>query len=97
MAGGAWTQPQGNHLYLANNAGAWITPALTPGVAGTAANSQCTLNAATSSVTTKGNDLTLNVAVTFGSTFAGTKNLYLYAGGLSGQNSGWIDKGTWVP
>ncbi len=27
-------QPQGNHLYLANNAGAWITPALTPGVDG---------------------------------------------------------------
>ena len=90
-------QPQGNHLYLATNAGAWITPALTPGVAGTASNSQCTLNAGSSSVTTAGNDLTLNVALTFSSTFVGAKNLYLYAAGLSAQNSGWVKEGTWVP
>jgi sugar lactone lactonase YvrE len=90
-------QPQGNHLYLANNAGAWITPALTPGVAGTASNSQCTLNAASSSVATAGNDLTLNVALTFTGTFVGTKNVYLYAAALSGQNSGWIKEGSWVP
>ena len=64
-------QPQGNHLYLANNAGAWMTPALTPGVAGTASNSQCTLNAGSSSVTISGNDLTLNVALTFSGTFVG--------------------------
>ena len=90
-------QPQGNHLYLANNAGAWMTPALTPGVAGTASNSQCTLNAGSSSVTTSGNDLTLNVALTFSSTFVGTKNVYLYAAGFSGQSSGWVKEGTWVP
>ncbi len=53
-------QPQGNHLYLANDAGAWITPALTPGAAGVSSNSQCTLNAVSSSViTVSGNDLTL--------------------------------------
>jgi Beta-propeller repeat len=90
-------QPQGNHLYLANNAGAWITPALTPGVAGTASNSQCTLNAGSSSVAMMGNNLTLNVAVTFSGTFVGSKNVYLYAAGLSALNSGWVKKGTWAP
>jgi FG-GAP-like repeat len=90
-------QPLGNHLYLANNAGAWITPALTPGVAGTAANSQCTLNAASSSVTMAGNNLTLNVALSFTGTFVDSRNVYLYAGGFSGQNSGWVKEGAWTP
>jgi hypothetical protein len=91
-------QPQGNHLYLANNAGSvWMTPALTPGVVGTASNSQCTLNAGSSSVTTVGNDLTVTVDLTFTGTFVGAKNVYLYAAGLSGQNTGWVKEGTWVP
>jgi hypothetical protein len=90
-------QPQGNHLYLANNGGTWMTPALTPGVAGTASNSQCSLNAGSSSVTTSGNDLTFSVALNFSGTFAGSKNVYLYAGGYSGQNSGWVKEGTWTP
>jgi hypothetical protein len=91
-------QPQGNHLYLSNNAGnAWMTPALAPGVAGTASNSQCTLNAGSSSVSTAGNDLTLNVELNFTGAFVGSRNVYLYAAGLSRQNSGWVKKGTWVP
>jgi hypothetical protein len=91
-------QPQGNHLYLANNAGtAWMTPALTPGVAGMVSNSQCTLNAASSSVSTAGNDLYVNVALTFSSTFVGSKNVYAYAGALNGGISGWESLGTWEP
>jgi hypothetical protein len=91
-------QPQGNHLYLATNAGtAWMTPALTPAVAGTASNSQCTLNGGSSSVTMAGDDLTLNVALSFSGTFMGAKNVYLYDAGFSGQKSGWVKKGTWVP
>ena len=91
-------QPQGNHLYLSNDAGTgWLTPALTPGVAGTASNSQCTLNAGTSSVTTAGNQLTVNTALTFNSAFVGARNVYLYAAGSSGQNSGWVKEGTWTP
>jgi hypothetical protein len=87
-------EPQTNQLYLANNAGTWITPALTPGVAGTASNSQCTLNAGSSSVNTAGNKLTLNVALSFSSTFVGSRNLYMYASGLSGQSSGWVKEGS---
>ena len=91
-------QPQGNHLYLATNAGnAWTTAALTPGVAGMASNSQCTLNAGSSSVTVAGNDLALNLALSFSGTFTGAKHVYLYAVGFSGQKSGWVGKGTWVP
>jgi hypothetical protein len=90
-------QPQGNHLYLANNVGAWMTPALTPGVAGTASNSQCTLNAGSSSVAMAGNNLTLNVALTFSGTVVGAQNVYLYASGYSGLSSGWVKKGTWTP
>jgi len=99
-ANGCWVyyQPQGNHLYLDNNAGiAWVTPALTPGVAGTASNSQCTLNAGSSSVDTSGNNLALSVSLSFSGTFVGSKNVYLYAAGFSGQNSGWIREGTWTP
>jgi hypothetical protein len=90
-------QPQVNLLSLANNAGVPITPGLTPGVAGTASNSQCTLNAGSSSVAMAGNNLTLNVALSLSGTFVGSQNVYLYAAGSSGQNSGWIQEGTWVP
>ena len=90
--------PQTNQLYLANNAGnAWLAPALTPGVSGTASNSQCTLFAQSSSVSTAGNNLTLSVAVIFNSSVVGARYVYLYAGGLSGQNSGWVNEGKWVP
>ena len=89
--------PQGNLLYLRNDAGtAWLA-ALTPGVAGTVSNSQCTLNAGSSSVSAAGNNLTLNVALSFSSTFVSSENTYLCASGLSGQNSGWVLKGTWTP
>ena len=93
-------QPQANQLYLANNAGTvWMTPALTPGVAGTASNNQCTLDAGSSSVSLSGNSLTLNVALSFdiSTTVVGKKNVYLYAGAISGQNSGWVQEGTWTP
>jgi hypothetical protein len=88
--------PQANLLFLYNN-GVWMTPGLTPGMAGTASKSQCTLNAGSSSVATAGNDLTLNVALTFSDMFVGSKNVYLYTAGLGGQNSGWVRKGMWVP
>lgn len=91
-------QPSGNHLYPATNSGnAWITPALTPGFAGTASNSQCTLNGGSSSVSTAGNDLTLRVALSFSNTFVGTKNIYLYAAKFSGQSNGWVMEGGWMP
>jgi hypothetical protein len=90
-------QPQSNNLYLANNAGAWITPGLKLGVAGTVSNSQCALNTGTSSVSTAGNELTLNVTLSFSSTFVSPQNVYLQAEELSGVSSGFAEKGTWTP
>jgi hypothetical protein len=49
-----------------------------------------------SSFSTSGNNLTLSVALTFTGTFTGSKNVYLYATGNNGLNSGWVQKGTWT-
>src|SRR6185295_8553473 len=87
-----------NKLYLQNNASsAWQGP-LTPGVAGNVSNSQCTLNSAGSSVSTSGNTLTVNIALTFQPAFAGTKNIYLFAlDSLGFKTAGWQLKGSWKP
>jgi hypothetical protein len=85
--------PATNQIYLANNAGSFTTP-VTIGTAGTATNSQCTLNAGTSTVTTSGNNLTLNLALSFQSSFNGAKNTYMEV--YDGEDSGWVSKGTWT-
>jgi hypothetical protein len=86
-----------NVLYLASDTGSWMTPALTPGVAGTASNSQCTLNAGSSSVSVAGANLTVNVALSFSGTVTGAKNVYLNGADADGKNTGWVKEGTWTP
>lgn len=84
-----------NQVNLLNDAGtAWT--AATVGAATTLQNSQCSLNLATTSVTQSGNNLTLNLAMTFKSTFAGVQSIYMYAGDVSGSNTGWLQRGTWM-
>jgi hypothetical protein len=57
-----------------SNAGtAWMTPALTPGVAGSASNSQCTPNAGSTLAGTAGSDLILDVALTFNFSVVGPR------------------------
>jgi len=86
-----------NALWLRNDAGtAWVGP-VTPGQAGSLANSQCTLDGPSSSVSGSGCTLTLNPALTFEPVFAGTKNVYMYAADTSGLNSGWVLSGEWTP
>jgi hypothetical protein len=85
-----------NALYLYTDAGSAMTGPVTPGVAGTLSNSQCTVNAGTSSVSGVGNTLSLNVAVSFTTAFAGLKNVYGYAADNRGLNSGWQTLGTWT-
>jgi subtilase family serine protease len=87
--------PATNAMYLENNAGSGASAAVTPGSASSVSNSQCTLAGSGSSVTSSGNNLTVNYALTFTSTFTGTKDIYLLAGDNSGS-SGWIQKGTWT-
>ena len=83
-----------NQINLLNdNATAWTQATL--GSAVTLQNSQCSLNAAATTVTRSGNTLIFNVAVTFQPVFAGTKNVYLHAVDELGSNSGWQQLGTW--
>ncbi len=86
------------YLYLVDDAGdggyANGSPIALPS-SGTLQNSQCTIDAAGSSVVGNGNTLTLTLAVTFKSGFAGNQVFYMAARSNS-QNSGWQAMGTWT-
>jgi hypothetical protein len=80
------------YLYLVDDAGdggyASGSPIAVPS-SSTLSNSQCTINATGSSVSASGNTLTLNLAITFSSGFAGNRVFYLAARNNSTGNSGW--------
>ena len=40
--------------------------------------------------------MTLNLAVTFNSRFAGAKNIYMYGANSGNVSSGWQDRGDWT-
>ncbi len=86
------------YLYLVDDAGdggyANGSPIALPS-GGTLQNSQCTISGAGSSVVSNGNTLTLTLAVTFKSTFAGNQVFYMAARSNT-QNSGWQAMGTWA-
>lgn len=87
-----------NRFFLENDAGTGlVSGSLTPGVAGTLSNSQCTLNGAGSSVTFSGNIVKFSIPVTFSGSFTGSKNLYLQAVSLENRSSGFKQFGTWLP
>ena len=88
-------QPATNQVILDNDAGTGSMSA-TVGAATTLQNSQCSLNMASTTVVLSGNTLTLNLALTFQSGYAGAKSVYLYAADLSGTGSGWQPLGTWT-
>lgn len=88
-------EPSTNQINLANdNATVWT--AATLGTAATLENSQCSVNAAATTVTLSGNTLALNLAMTFQPAFGGPKNIYMDASDLSGDNSQWQQLGTWM-
>jgi hypothetical protein len=89
-------KPSTNTMYLYNDDGSAFIGAVVPG-SGSASNSQCTLNGVSSSYSISGNDLTLNVSVTFSSTFIGNLNSYVYVQGNNGlNNGGWVQWGGWT-
>jgi hypothetical protein len=84
-----------NTLNLLNDAGtAWM--AGTVGGSGTLQNSQCAVALGSTGAPTSGTALTLTLSMTFAPAFSGAKNVYLYAAGAGGQNSGWQTRGTWT-
>ena len=59
-------------------------------------NSQCAIGA--TSVTSTALSTTITLDITFTSTFTGLKNIYIYgADGDGSINTGWVQKGTWIP
>src|SRR5262249_53014349 len=83
-----------NTLFLANDAGSFLGP-LNIGVAGTLSNSQCSVSSGPSSVSSSGNNLTVNLAITFTSAFAGAKNVFLEVRNAT-VDSGWSQVSTWT-
>jgi len=90
----AYSQPS-KLLYLVGDSGGGLLPPLTPGGAGIASNSQCTVNAAGLTVDGGGDALALTIALTFSASFAGNQAVYLAARDREGGNSGWQPLGTW--
>lgn len=74
---------------------AWSNP-VTAGSADTASNSQCTLTAAASAITSAGDRVTTTVTLTFNPSFAGAKAVYLKATDRNSIPSPWTQKGTWT-
>src|SRR5207248_7844004 len=86
--------PGNNTLVLLNDAAnSWMGP-VTLGQSGTLQNSQCVVDAATSSAPVNGTSLTVNLALSFKAAFAGLKNIYMLA--YNGPASYWQLKGSWT-
>ncbi|MBI3472398.1 MAG: hypothetical protein HY013_13680, partial [Candidatus Solibacter usitatus] len=85
-----------NTLVLASDSGGTWVGSVTLGTAGSLANSQCQVDALTSSATGVGSALTLNLSLVFRSPFAGPRNIYLGALDSVGNFSGWQALGTWT-
>jgi len=81
-------------LYLVGDDGGTLLslPALG---SGSVKNSQCTVTGAGSSAAGRGNTLTLTLNISFSSAFAGNKVVYMAAGDVAHNNSGWQALGTW--
>jgi peptidyl-Asp metalloendopeptidase len=84
-----------NMFYLSSNAGSsWLGP-VTFGSSATLSNNQCSISAASSSLSASGNALTVQLAATFSSGFAGSKNNYMWVNDSTGRTSSWQLKGSW--
>ena len=86
-----------NTVQLINNAGSgYVGSGGTLGSAGTVANSQCTLNLGASSSSGSGNNLTVNLSITFAPGFAGAKTTSMGVTNNASIFSGWQGKGAWT-
>ncbi len=85
-----------NSIVLINDAGTAALGPVTLGASGSLNNSQCALNAAGSSVSTSGNNLTVNLALSFQPAFAGSKNVSMGVSNNANVFSGWQQMGSWT-
>jgi hypothetical protein len=85
----AYSRPL-NVLYLMNDPGTALLPGITLGGSGSLGNSQCVVNSAGSSAVASGNALTLTLNMSFPSSFAGNRVIYMAARSNGDVlNSGW--------
>jgi excisionase family DNA binding protein len=84
-----------NTLRLLDNTGlSWLGP-LTIGTAGSVSNSQCTLNGG-GSTSIAGNNLTVNIPLSFAFGFSGAKSTFANVVDIVNQKSGWVTTGSWT-
>ncbi len=77
--------------------GSSIAGATSPGSATSISNSQCTLNAASSSVTGSGTTLTVIASLTFQPSFAGQRHIWMQASDYNNTSTNWLVYGVWFP
>ncbi|HZU25955.1 MAG TPA: hypothetical protein VFA04_10555 [Bryobacteraceae bacterium] len=85
-----------NRFYLLSDDGTRWVGSVAAGGSGTLTNSQCTLNAATSTASPSGSTLTVTLDLTFTPTFGGTKQAWAYVLDGEGEHAGWTDVGAWT-
>jgi len=85
-----------NLVYLVADDGSTLGTGYAPGTPQTLSNSQCSIDVGASNMSGSGNVLTLAVATTFASGFAGRKIVYAAGRDVSSNNSGWQAVGTWA-
>jgi len=92
----AYSQPT-NALYLVNDAGNGLLPAILLNGSGTLSNSQCTITGAGSSATGSGNSLALTLNISFASPFSGNRIFYLAVRDVNeANNTGWQSLVAWL-
>lgn len=85
----------GNRVWLRDDGDtAWLGP-VAAGTPTTLRNSQCGVAAASLSLAPSGHTLTMNVAVTFTTSFVGAKTIFAKATDRSGFASEWTQLGAW--
>ena len=84
-----------NSLYMLDDTGS-VSPIHLSFGGGTLSNSQCAIDSHTVALASSGSLLTLTIGITFSTSFAGTKNVYLDARDERGADSGFVKLGTWT-
>jgi hypothetical protein len=82
-------------ILLMNDAGTAWQGLVYPGLAGTASNSQCTIDGAGSSFTETASNVILRVAVKLSPSFSGPKSLFMSTLDVTSATSGWLNSGSW--
>jgi hypothetical protein len=86
---------QSGAILLIQDSGSGYVGSASLGTPGTLQNSQCILDTEASTTSKSGNNLTVNLAISFKAGFTGTKNIYMSARDKASQNSGWQNRGGW--